>query len=185
MGALTHNLSVARRLAAEGASKAKVWAILKANAYGHGIERAARAFESADGFGVLDFQEAARLRQAGAKKPILMLEGFFKPSDLPLLAKYALTPVIHNAEQVEMLRLTALGGEIDVYLKVNTGMNRLGFTVDNLRAAYNALRMHPQVGKLSVMTHFADADGTSGVKAQLDWFNEMTQQIEGLAQAPR
>src|SRR4051812_29973343 len=185
MAALTHNLMVARRLAAERASTAKVWAVLKANAYGHGIERAARAFESADGFAVLDFQEAARLRQAGATKPILMLEGFFKPSDLPLLTKYALTPVIHNPEQVEMLRLAALGGEIDVYLKVNTGMNRLGFTVDNLRAAYNALRMHPQVGKLSVMTHFADADGTSGVKAQLDWFNEMTQQIEGLAQAQR
>jgi alanine racemase len=84
-----------------------------------------------------------------------------------------------------MLRLTALAGEIDVYLKVNTGMNRLGFTLDNLRAAYNALRMHPQVGKLSVMTHFADADGPGGVKAQLDWFEEMTQQIEGLAQAQR
>jgi alanine racemase len=185
MAALTHNLMVARRLAAERASTAKVWAVLKANAYGHGIERAARAFESADGFAVLDFQEAARLRQAGATKPILMLEGFFKPSDLPFLVKYSLTPVIHNPEQVEMLRLTALAGEIDVYLKVNTGMNRLGFTVENLRAAYNTLRMHPQVARLSVMTHFADADGAGGVKAQLDWFNEMTQQIEGLAQAQR
>jgi alanine racemase len=93
--------------------------------------------------------------------------------------------VIHNPEQVEMLRLTALAGEIDVYVKVNTGMNRLGFTLDNLRAAYNALRMHPQVGKLTVMTHFADADGPGGVKAQLAWFDEMTRPIEGLAQAPR
>jgi alanine racemase len=180
-GALTHNLMVARRFA----GGTKVWAVLKANAYGHGLERAARALGGADGFAVLDFQEAVRLRDAGVTKPILMLEGYFKPADLPLLTQYSLTPVIHNAEQVEMLRLTALAREIDVYLKVNTGMNRLGFTVDNLRAAYNALRLHLQVGKLTVMTHFADADGPGGVKAQLAWFNEMTQQIEGLAQAER
>jgi alanine racemase len=180
-GALTHNLMVARRFA----GGTKVWAVLKANAYGHGLERAARAFGGADGFAVLDFQEAVRLRDAGVTKPILMLEGYFKPADLPLLTQYSLTPVIHNAEQVEMLRLTALAREIDVYLKVNTGMNRLGFTVDNLRAAYNALRLHLQVGKLTVMTHFADADGPGGVKAQLAWFNEMTQQIEGLAQVER
>jgi len=188
-GALTHNLTVARRFAApipaDGAGSAKVWAVLKANAYGHGLERAARALAGADGFAVVDFEEAARLRRAGVTKPILMLEGFFKPDDLPLLIQYSLTPVIHNPEQVEMLRLTALAGEIDVYIKVNTGMNRLGFTLDNLRAAYNALRMHAQVGKLSVMTHFADADGPGGVKAQLAWFDEMTRPIEGLAQAPR
>ncbi len=179
--ALTHNFMVAKAYA----GGAKVWAVLKANAYGHGLERAARALEGADGFAVLDFQEAARLRLAGVAKPILMLEGFFKPADVPLLHKYSLTPVIHNPEQVEMLRLAALPGEIDVYLKVNTGMNRLGFTVDNLRAAYNAVRMHPQVRALTVMTHFADADGTGGIKAQLDWLNQMTQEIEGLGQAPR
>src|SRR5690606_20390887 len=99
-GALAHNLLVARAYA----GGAKVWAVLKANAYGHGIERAARALEAADGFAVLDFQEAARLRVAGVAKPILMLEGIFKAIDVPLLAKYALTPVIHNPEQVEMLR---------------------------------------------------------------------------------
>jgi len=179
--ALTHNFMVAKAYA----SGAKVWAVLKANAYGHGLERAARALEGADGYAVLDFQEAARLRVAGTAKPILMLEGFFKPVDVPLLHKYSLTPVIHNPEQVEMLRLAALPGEIDVYLKVNTGMNRLGFTVDNLRAAYNAVRMHPQVKTVTVMTHFADADGAGGIQAQLDWLNEMTQQIEGLGQAPR
>ncbi len=184
-GALTHNIAVARMHAAKAAPPAKIWAVLKANAYGHGVERAARAFEAADGFAVLDFQEAARLRVAGCTKPILMLEGVFKPLDVPLLGKYALTPVIHNPEQVEMLRLAALEREIDVYLKVNTGMNRLGFTVDNLRAAYNALRMHPQVRTITSMTHFADADGAGGVKAQLGWFAEMTAQIEGLATAPR
>ena len=179
--ALAHNLMVAKAYA--GGSK--VWAVLKANAYGHGLERAARALEAADGYAVLDFQEAARLRVAGFPKPILMLEGFFKPQDVPLLAKYSLTPVIHNAEQVEMLRTSALPAEIDVYLKANSGMNRLGFTVESLRAAYNAVRMHPQVRSVTLMTHFADADGAAGIQAQLDWLEEMVRPIEGLAQAPR
>jgi alanine racemase len=163
------------------AGGARVWAVLKANAYGHGVERAARALRAADGIAVLDIQEAARLRVAGETKPILMLEGFFKPIDLPLLAKYSLTPVVHNAEQVEMLRLADLAGEIDVYIKVNSGMNRLGFSVEGLRPAYNALRMHRQVRSVTLMTHFADADGPSGVRAQLDWFNEITKGFE----APR
>jgi alanine racemase len=176
-GALAHNLLVAKAYAAG----AKVWAVIKANAYGHGLERAARALDAADGFAVLDFQEAARLRVAGVKKPILMLEGFFTPSDIALLHKYALTPVIHNSEQVEMLRVSTLAGEIDVYVKVNSGMNRLGFNVENLRLAYNTIRMHAQVRQVTVMTHFADADGPGGVAAQLAWFNELTQPF----QAPR
>jgi len=173
--ALAHNLTVARR----HAKGAKVWAVVKANAYGHGIERAARALAAADGFAVLDFQEAARLRVAGVTKPILMLEGFFTPPDVALLGKYGLTPVIHNSEQVELLQRSALESEIDVYLKVNSGMNRLGFGVESLRPAYNALRMHRQVRNLTLMTHFADADGASGVQAQLDWFRELIKPFEG------
>jgi alanine racemase len=176
-GALEHNLLVARAYAAG----AKIWAVIKANAYGHGLERAARGLELADGFAVLDFQEAERLRLAGVAKPILMLEGFFKPADIALIHRYGLTPVIHNPDQVEMLRLTALPGEIDVYVKVNSGMNRLGFTVDNLRAAYNAIRMHAQVRQVTLMTHFADADGASGVAGQLEWFRDLTKDYE----APR
>jgi alanine racemase len=176
-GALAHNLALAKA-AARGA---RVWAVLKANAYGHGVERAARALQAADGFAVLDFQEAVRLRLAGVAKPILLLEGFFKPADLALLHKHSLTPVVHNAEQVEMLRLADLGGEIDVYVKANSGMNRLGFPVEGLRPAYNALRMHRQVRSVTLMTHFADADGPSGVRGQLDWFDEMTRGL----QAPR
>ena len=172
--ALAHNLTVAQRHAAG----AKVWAVVKANAYGHGIERAVRGLAAADGFAVVDFQEAARLRVAGVTRPILLLEGLFKPADVPLLTKYALTPVIHNPEQVEILRLSTLEAEIDCYLKVNSGMNRLGFGVEGLRPAYNALRMHPQVRNVVLMTHFADADGASGVKAQFDWFNDLTKAFE-------
>ncbi|MBV9189098.1 MAG: alanine racemase [Betaproteobacteria bacterium] len=168
--ALAHNLSVARK----HAGNAKIWAVIKANAYGHGLERAARAMEAADGFAVLDFQEAARLRVAGVTKPILMLEGVFKPVDVPLLHKYALTPVIHSSAQVDMLRTAELGGPIDIYLKLNSGMNRLGFTPENLGGNYQALRENPRVRSITLMTHFADADGATGVKAQLEWFGEMT-----------
>ena len=173
-GALAHNLTVAKRHA-EGA---KIWAVLKANAYGHGVERAARALDAADGFAVLDLHEALRLRAAGVAKPILLLEGFFTAGDIALLPKHGLTPVIHNPEQVEMLKRTPVAGEIDVYVKVNSGMNRLGFGVETLRPAYNALRMHAQVKNITLMTHFADADGVGGVKAQMQWFEELTKPFE-------
>lgn len=174
-GALAHNL----RIAKQHAKGARVWAVIKANAYGHGLERAAKAFAEADGLAVLDFQEAARLRFAGVTQPILMLEGIFKASDVPLLDKYVLTPVFHSPAQVEMLRSSSLPSAIDVYVKVNSGMNRLGFTAETLGANYNALREHPRVRQLTLMTHFADADGASGVKAQLEWFREMTKSFQG------
>lgn len=167
-GALAHNLALARRHA--GASR--IWAVIKANAYGHGLERAARALQDAEGFALLDFQEAARLRAAGVEKPILMLEGFFKPVDVPLIEKYALTPVLHHPEQIELLRHARLDTDIDVYLKLNTGMNRLGFALEALRPAYNALRMHPRIRSVTLMSHFADADGASGVQAQLSRFQQ-------------
>ena len=175
--ALAHNLEVARR----HAGTAKVWAVVKANAYGHGIARAAKAFAAADGFALLDFADAIRLREAGVSKPILLLEGFFKPEDLPLLAQHRLTPVIHNMEQVEMLAKASPSSKLDVYLKVNSGMNRLGFVADNVRLAWTTLESNPGVGTVTLMTHFADADGENGVAAQLQWFGELTQPF----QAPR
>jgi alanine racemase len=176
--ALAHNLAVARRHAGD----AKVWAVLKANAYGHGLLRAAQALQGADGYAMLDFVDALKLRSAGIEKPILMLEGFFKPEDLPLVARHRLTPVIHNVAQLEMLEKVTFVGKMDVYLKVNSGMNRLGFTVDNVRLAWNALDAHPGVGSVTLMTHFADADGEGGIAAQLQWFNQLTQPFES---APR
>jgi alanine racemase len=169
-GALAHNLGVARRHAGD----AKIWAVVKANAYGHGLLRAAKAFEAADGFAVLDFIEALKLRDNGVAKPILMLEGFFGADDLALVTRHHLTPVIHNIEQVEALQKTPLESPIDVYLKVNSGMNRLGFTMDNVRIAWNGLKEQPKVRSITLMTHFADAEG-SGVAAQLDWFNSIAQ----------
>ena len=175
--ALANNLGVVRK----HAPNSKVWAVVKANAYGHGLVAAARALEGADGYAMLDFEEAIRLRLQGVKKPILLLEGFFKPQDVALLSEYDLTPVVHNIEQIEILERTALARPIDAYLKVNSGMNRLGFTVDNVRIGWNALHGHEQIRSVTVMTHFADADGASGIASQLEWFNSMTQPM----QAPR
>ena len=175
--ALANNLGVVRK----HAPSSKVWAVVKANAYGHGLVAAARALEGADGYAMLDFEEAIRLRLQGVKKPILLLEGFFKPQDVALLSEYDLTPVVHNIEQIEILERTALARPIDAYLKVNSGMNRLGFTVDNVRIGWNALHGHEQIRSVTVMTHFADADGASGIASQLEWFNSMTQPM----QAPR
>src|SRR5512139_2914872 len=173
--ALAHNLGIARAQA----GTARVWAVLKANAYGHGLRRAAKALAAADGFAILDVVEALALRDAGVGKPLLMLEGFFKPEDIALFARHRLTPVIHSMEQVEMLEKTRVEGKLDVYLKVNSGMNRLGFTVDNVRLAWNALKANPAVESVTLMTHFADADGQTGVAAQLQWFNELTHPFEG------
>jgi alanine racemase len=177
--ALAHNLAIAR----QHAGGAKIWAVLKANAYGHGLLRAAQALAGADGYAVLDFVEALKLRSSGVDKPILMLEGFFKPEDLPLIARHRLTPVIHNVTQLEMLEKVTFVGKMDVYLKVNSGMNRLGFTVDNVRLAWNALEAHPGVDSVTLMTHFADADGENGVAAQLQWFNELTQPFDSAARS--
>ena len=174
VSALSHNLGVARK----HAGHAKVWAVVKANAYGHGLLRAAKALEAADGYAVLDFIEALRLRNAGVTKPILMLEGFFEPEDLALVTRHQLTPVIHSVEQIEMLQKASLEDAIDTYLKVNSGMNRLGFTMDNVRVAWNALKENPKVRSVTLMTHFADAEG-SGVAAQLDWFGQIVQPFEG------
>lgn len=173
--ALAHNLSVARRCAPHS----KIWAVVKANAYGHGLVAAARALHGADGYAMLDFEEAIRLRLQGVKKPILLLEGFFKAQDVALLAEYDLTPVVHNIEQIEILEKTALPKPIDAYLKVNSGMNRLGFTVDNVRIGWNALHGHEQIREVTVMTHFADADGAAGVAGQLEWFDSLTQPMQG------
>jgi alanine racemase len=175
--ALAHNFAIARNLA----GAAKIWAVVKANAYGHGLLRAAQALREADGFALLDFVDALRLRNAGVTKPILMLEGCFKPEDIALLARHRLTPVIHNIEQVEMLDKTPPETPLDVYLKVNSGMNRLGFAMDNVRLAWNGLKANKRVNSVTLMTHFADADGEEGITGQLQWFGVETRAFE----APR
>lgn len=170
-GALAHNLAVAKARA----GRARVWAVMKANAYGHGLLRAAHAMRGADGFAVLDLNEALRLREAYPDKPILLLEGFFEPADLQLLAVHDIAAVVHNVEQVRMLETAERetprrGTPRRVFLKMNSGMNRLGIAPSGYRAVHDRLAHLSSLESIGLMTHFADADGGSGITSQLERF---------------
>jgi len=173
--ALANNLQVARR----HAPHSKVWAVVKANAYGHGLLRTAEALRAADGFALLDLNEAARLREDGFAHPILLLEGIFAPRDLEAVEAMHLTPVLHCAEQIAMLEAATLKRPIDVYLKCNSGMNRLGFVGDAFKAAYARLKALKQVKSITLMSHFADADGPTGVSDQLTAFEAASDGLAG------
>jgi alanine racemase len=175
LSALRHNLGVARR----HAPQSKIWAVVKANAYGHGLARVAQALAAADGYALLDLDEAVRLREAGIAKPILLLEGIFQPADLAIADRYGLMLAVHDFEQILMLERTRLTSQIPVWLKLNTGLNRLGFGGPQVRAAYGRLQAGGKVAAISLMTHFADADGPEGVAAQLARFVEWTSGLQG------
>jgi len=169
--ALRHNYLLAKNRAGH----AKAFAVVKANAYGHGLDRALQALgEVADGFALLDLAEARAVRAAGLTQPVALLEGFFEPADLAEIAALRLMPAIHSEAQLAMLERATLAAPIDVLLKVNSGMNRLGFTADSLPAALAQLRALPCVRGITVMTHFARADDEVGVGAQLARFKKMT-----------
>ena len=168
LSALEHNLNVARRL-----SGARVMAVIKAAAYGHGLLRTAEALRAAEGFALLDVQEAVRLREAGFRQKILLLEGFFTPDDLALLAEYDLDTVIHSPHQINMLDAYPRRGSLSVWLKVNSGMNRLGISPHEVGAIMEKLKAHPAVRDVTLMTHFSHADEAEGVALQLDRFNTL------------
>ena len=121
--ALKHNFTRIKELA----PRSKVMAIIKADAYGHGIVRVAKTLNNADAFGVACLEEAEQLRLASIKAPIILLEGPYKSSDISLIAKLELDVVIHNKYQLEILEKTKVKGLIKVWLKIDTGMHRLGF----------------------------------------------------------
>lgn len=152
--AMTHNLAQARARA--GARP--IWAVVKANAYGHGIENAVRAFASADGLALLETDEAQRARAAGWRKPILLLEGVFAPSDFALVRELELTIVVHSMEQVQMLEREPATAPINVFLKIDTGMNRLGFAAREVPLARARLAALAHVRVTALMTHLANAD---------------------------
>lgn len=164
--ALRQNLAVVRR----AAPTARTFAVVKANAYGHGILRAARAFASADGFGILEIDNAVRLREAGYRQPILLLEGVFDEQELCTAAEHRFALALHDPEQVGMLHVLPSGTQVDVYVKVNTGMNRLGIPIGKLAPVLSDLRDHAHVRSVTLMTHFACADDARGVAEQWQRF---------------
>jgi alanine racemase len=156
---MKHNLARAKAQS----PGAKAWGVVKANGYGHGLERAMRGFAEADGLALIEFDNAVKLREMGWKKPILLLEGFFGPADLNTMAGYNLQSAVHCNEQLAWLEaaqeaLTARGIRFDLHLKMNTGMNRLGFMPNDYAAAHARLLAISCVGSVTLMTHFANAD---------------------------
>jgi alanine racemase len=151
---MQHNLAHARSCA----PGARAWAVVKANAYGHGLERGLRGFADADGLALIEPDNARRLRDLGWTKPILLLEGIFDAADAALLGTHQIDSAIHCAEQIALLEQADLAGPIDVHLKMNTGMNRLGFTPEAFAAAHARVRAIPAVREITLMTHFANAD---------------------------
>jgi alanine racemase len=173
--ALSHNLARVRQATPD----ARVWAVVKANAYGHGIERAFDALRSADGFALLDLDEAKRLRALDWRGPILLLEGCFEARDLELCSRLGLWHTIHCNEQINMLAAHKTQLPHRVFLKMNTGMNRLGFAPERFRAAWTRLNALPQVEEISLMQHFPDADGPRGIATQLATFEAATHDLPG------
>ncbi len=173
--ALRHNLERVRAAAPD----ARVWAVVKADAYGHGIERVYEGLRGTDGFALLDLAEAERVRALGWRGPILLLEGVFEPRDLELCSRLGLWHTVHCSEQIDMLAAHKTQVPHRVFLKMNSGMNRLGFTPPRYRAAWTRLNALPQVDEISLMTHFSDADSPKGIGAQLAAFTRTTEDLPG------
>ncbi|MGB3394305.1 MAG: alanine racemase [Stenotrophomonas sp.] len=175
--ALRHNYRLARRL---GGGKAL--AVIKADAYGHGAVACARALEAeADGFGVACIEEALELRRAGITKPVLLLEGFFDAAELPLIVEHGLWTAVASQWQVDALAAFRTEAVLTVWLKLDSGMHRLGLSVDDFRAAHARLSALPQVGPMVLMSHFARADELDSARTQeqMDAFNRAADGLEG------
>jgi len=173
--ALRNNLAVVRRFA----PAARVIAAVKANAYGHGLVHAARALADADAFGVARIDEALALRAARIAHPIVVLEGAFFASQLEAAAADDLQLVVHSFEQLAMLEQYAGTHRFAVWLKVDTGMNRLGFRIEELATAHARLRACAAVGTLRLLTHLACAENIGGAetKLQLDRFRALSEPL--------
>src|SRR5574343_5184 len=173
--ALRHNLARMRAAAPD----ARAWAVGKANAYGHDIDRVFEGLRGAYGFALLDIDEAQRIRNLGWRGPVLLLEGVFEARDLELCSRLDLWHTVHCDEQIDMLSRHKTHEPHRVFLKMNSGMNRLGFTPERYRAAWTRLNALPQVDEISLMTHFSDADGPARVAAQMARFAEASRDLPG------
>jgi alanine racemase len=173
--ALQHNLNQVRQLAPE----ARVMAIVKANAYGHDLYISGRALQSADAIGLLELDDAIKLRNAGFTQAICLLEGFFDKDEIPLITEHQLEPVIHSHWQLDALEQYQQEDSLSVWLKIDTGMNRLGFTPVEFNKIKTRLSSIQCIKEISVMSHLANADSqdNSGTIKQLQCFNETTASV--------
>ena len=157
LNAFRHNYHVAKQM-----HGGKALAVIKANAYGHGAVQCAKAIENeADGFAVACLEEALQLRRAGIKNPILLLEGFFEAAELPEIVAHDLWMVVHAQWQVEILLAAKLAKPLHVWLKLDSGMHRVGLSPSEYVSAYAQLDQHQNVAKIVLMSHFSNADNLS------------------------
>ena len=174
LDSIRENIAFVRRTAASS----RVWAVIKANAYGHGIGRIFPALGEADGIALLDLDEAVRVRELGWTRPILLLEGVFDSADVATAVAHRLTVAVHGDDQLALLAAARTPQPIDIQLKMNSGMNRLGYRPDAYRAAWERARATPTIGAIGLMTHFANADD-GAIDWQLDRFDAATQGMPG------
>ncbi|WP_286808281.1 alanine racemase [Leclercia sp. UBA2479] len=168
--ALRHNLQCLR----ERAPASKLVAVVKANAYGHGLLETARTLPDADAFGVARLEEALRLRAGGISQPILLLEGFFNAADLDVIAAQQLHTAVHNEEQLAALEAAQLSTPVTVWMKLDTGMHRLGVRPEQAEAFWQRLSQCKNVRQpVNIVSHFARADEPEcgATEQQLDLFN--------------
>lgn len=173
LDALRHNLKCIRQFAPNRA----ILAMVKANAYGHGLETVATALNEADAFGVACLEEAIRLRDAGIRQRIVLMEGFFASDELALICELDLDIMVHQRSQIEALKRLTLPMPIRVWLKVDTGMNRLGFVPSELAHAWHELSKCPNVASIEcIVSHLAEADNIDSKKTitQLHQFIQAT-----------
>ena len=178
--AIRHNLAVARQLA----PKSKVMAVVKADAYGHGIVQVASALPEAEAIAVACMDEAIKLREAGLQKPIILLEGFFSEVELQQALDYQLQTVVHQASQVESLQKLANGEpnkKLTIWLKLDSGMNRLGFERDEFLSTYKTLNDLPIVESVNLMSHLACADDITNPlnNQQIKCFEQCIKPLQG------
>ena len=159
--ALRHNYQLAREV-----TGAKALAVIKADAYGHGAVQCAQALEAeADGFAVACIEEALELRAAGIRAPVLLLEGFFEADELPLIVENDLWCVVHSLWQLDAVEQASLSKPIHVWLKLDSGMHRVGLHPSDYQAAYQRLQASANVSKIVLMSHLARADELDSVRS--------------------
>lgn len=179
LSALTHNL----RQAKAAAPASKTLAVIKANGYGHGIVRVAKALnDDTDSFAVASVEEALELREASINKSIVLLEGFFEAGELPIILQHGLVIVVHHQAQLDILRKQKAGeSKVNVWLKIDTGMHRLGFSPQEVKKVWNELNANALVGSITLMTHLANADDRQDAytDTQLQRFSQCTADLPG------
>jgi len=165
--ALLTNLNHVKKIA----NQSKVMSVLKANAYGHNLLDVAKTLNSSDGFAVLSINEAIQLRENNFKQTILLLEGFFDKDEVNIASELRVNVTVHNQRQIELINKAKPSFPINIHLKVNTGMNRLGFMPDEINYLLESLNSNPYIEDIVLMTHFSTADEKEGIEKQLGIFN--------------